>query len=257
MTLYVYSSRFVLANPVTVTMIVSSMKHLLALAVMAVVLSACSGDDPVAPTEPTGLRRFTVGSTFTYEGYQLDASGNKVPGTDYEAIHTVIDSGLTIAGKTGVFALRTTGPTGADTVYYYIDANKDVLQYTELGQNGGVAFWVRFPVTTGSDSRDSLSEKREVNGFPVDFTYIANVKKNGDTTMTVGTESIKTQSMSLSLNVKGTVLGQEVVNATITQSAWYAPTIGAFVQNSAKEQTLNAGNTVQGFYQRLKAYTLK
>lgn len=238
-------------------MITSTMKHLFAVAVLVVVLSACTSNDPVAPTEPTGLRRFTVGSTFTYEGYQLDAAGNKVPGTDYEAIHTVIDSGLTIAGKSGVFAMRTTGPTGADTVYYYIDANKDLLQYTELGQNGGVAFWVRFPVTTGTESRDSLAERREVNGFPVDFTYIANVKKNSDTSMTVGAESIKTQAMSLSLNVKGTVLGQEVVNATITQSAWYAPTIGAFVQNTAKEQTLNAGNTVQGFYQKLKSYTLK
>lgn len=233
------------------------MKHLFTLVFLVAVLSACSSNDPVAPEQPTGMRRFTVGSTFTYEGYQLDSLGNKIPGTDYEAIHSVIDSGLTIAGKTGVFAMRTTGPAGADTVFYYIDANKDLLQYTELGQNDGVAFWVRFPVTTGTESRDSLAERRDVNGFPVDFTYIANVKKNSDTTMTVGAESIKTQGMSLSLNVKGKVLGQEVVNATITQSAWYAPTIGAFVQNSAKEQTINAGNTVQGFYQRLKAYTLK
>lgn len=233
------------------------MKRTFAIASLIIMLTACSGNDPVAPTEPTGLHRLTVGSTFTYEGYQLDAVGNKVPGTDYEAIHTVIDSGLTMAGKTGVFALRTTGPAGADTVYQYIDANKDLFQYTELGQNGGVALWVRFPVTTAADSRDSLSERREINGFPVDLTYITNVKRNADTTLTVGAESIKSTSMSLSLNVKGTVLGQEVVNATITQSAWYAPTIGAFVQNSAKEQTLNAGNTIQGFYQRLKAYTLK
>lgn len=233
------------------------MKNLLAIALICITLSACSSDDTVSPTEPTGPRRPAVGSSFTYEGSQLDAAGNKKPGTDFEAIHTVIDSNLTILGKSGVWALRVTGPTGADTIYQCLDANNDLLQYTEFGDAEGPAVWVRFPITTTADSRDSLSQTQDFNGFPLQVTYLLNVKKLGEVTVTVGNESIKAVNMTLSLTVKGTILGQEVVNATINQNAQYAPSIGAFVLNAANEQTLTAGNVIEGFSQKLKAYSLK
>ncbi len=235
----------------------TQMKNLIAIALVCIVLTACSSDDPIAPTEPTGPRRPGIGSTFTYEGSQLDAAGNKKPGTDFEALHSVIDSNLTILGKSGVWALRVTGPTGADTIYQCLDANKDLLQYTEFGDGAGPSVWVRFPITTTADSRDSLSETQDFNGFPLQVTYLLNVKKLGEVTATVGTESIKAVSMALSVTIKGTILGQEVVNATINQSAQYAPSIGAFVLNAANEQTLTANNVIDGFSQKLKAYSLK
>lgn len=233
------------------------MKNALLLAVVAIAIVSCSKEDPVSPPADTGFKRPNVGSSFTYEGYQLDAAGNKVPGTDFEAIHTVIDTGLTIAGKSGVWALRVTGPTGADTLFQCKDANKDLYQLTEIGEEDGAALWVRFPITTTVDSRDSVSQTRDFNGLPLVVSYVTNVKRIAETTVVVGTESIKAQSMSLSLTVRGTILGQEVVNATITQSSNFAPSIGAFVLNYANEQTITAGNVIQGFYQKLKAYTLK
>lgn len=233
------------------------MKNLVAIALICITLSACSSDNTVAPTEPTGPRIPAVGSTFTYEGSQLDAAGNKKPGTEFEALHSVIDSNLTILGKTGVWALRVTGPTGADTIYQCLDANKDILQYTEMGDGAGPSVWVRFPITTTADSRDSLSETQDFNGFPLQITYLLNVKRLGEVTVVVGTESIKAVNMTLSLTIKGTILGQELVNATVSQTAQYAPSIGAFVLNSANEQTLTADNVIDGFVQKLKAYSLK
>ena len=117
--------------------------------------------------------------------------------------------------------------------------------------------WVRFPITTTADFRDSLSDTQDFNGFPLQVTYLLNVKKLGEVSATVGNESIKAVNMTLSLTVKGTILGQEVVNATITQNAQYAPSIGAFVLNAANEQTLTAGNVIDGFMQKLMSYSLK
>ncbi|MFM8771428.1 MAG: hypothetical protein ACKOE4_05325, partial [Candidatus Kapaibacterium sp.] len=154
------------------------MKNALLLAVVAIAIVSCSKEDPVSPPADTGFKRPNVGSSFTYEGYQLDAAGNKVPGTDFEAIHTVIDTALTVAGKSGVWALRVTGPTGADTIFQCADANKDLYQYTEVGGQADVALWVRFPVTTAVESRDSLTQNRDLNGFPLVIKFTINVKKS-------------------------------------------------------------------------------
>ncbi|MBU3678447.1 MAG: hypothetical protein FGM32_02420 [Candidatus Kapabacteria bacterium] len=232
------------------------MKHAFLWALVAVFAVSCSKDEPTSP-EPSGPRRLTVGSSFTYEGYQLDAAGIKKAGTDFEAIYTVIDSNLSYAGKTGVWALRTTGPTGADTVYQCIDANNDLLQFTEIGNENKVSFWVRFPVSTTAESKDSTTATQTVNGVPINIQYVWTVERQGDSPILVGTESVTATSMVLRLVVKATAFGQTVLNVTISQSAAFAPKIGAFVLQSGNEQTINAGNVVPGFYQKMKAYTLK
>lgn len=232
------------------------MKHTLLLAIVAVCAVSCSKDEPTSP-EPSGPRRLTVGSTFTYEGYQLDADGIKKAGTDFEAIHTVIDSNLSYAGKTGVWAIRTTGPTGADTVYQCLDANNDLLQYTEIGNENMVSFWVRFPVSTTAETRDSINTTQTANGLPVAVKYVWTVEKQGESVITVGTESVTAQTMVLRLQITATAFGQTVLNVNVTQSAAFAQKIGAFVLQSANEQAITATNVVPGFYQKMKAYSLK
>ena len=232
------------------------MKHALFLAILAVFAVSCSKDEPTSP-EPTGPRRLTVGSSFTYEGYQLDADGIKKAGTDFESIYTVIDSNLSYAGKTGVWAIRTTGPTGADTVYQCLDANNDLLQFTEIGDQNKVSFWVRFPVSTTAETKDSTTSTQSVNGVPLNIQYVWTVERQGESPILVGSESVTATSMVLRLMIKATAFGQTVLNVTISQSAAFAPKIGAFVLQSGNEQTINAGNVVPGFYQKMKAYTLK
>lgn len=219
-------------------------------------LVACSTDDATSPESPS-VKLPQAGSTFSYSGYQLDLQGAKVDGTDYSFVETVLATGLTHSGKSAVWSVESTSPNQEDTTYYCLDSGKDLLvEIDDIAGEEGAKRWIRLPVTSGTTFTDSAVTTQEVSGFPLQLETVISAVKSGEESLSVGTESVTTMRIRVTVRIKASLLGQVVQEALLTQQMWFAPSIGAVIRRSAPTQQVG-NETTTGFWEGLTSYTLK
>lgn len=229
--------------------------YLLALALF---VAACSSNEPTSPTE-NGITVPGVGSTFEFTGYSTDLSGSKIAGTDTSYIQTVVGSGISFDGRTGVWVVDTK-PTASseatDTTYMCLDSKKDVLVFFPDLSPDGSPKWLRLPVTTGVASLDSISSTEDVNGVPFEVKFVVKTERIGDASISVGTSNVATKKIQMTVTASIVVMGQQLQGFETKQFLWFAPSLGTFVQLSS--EAYDAGGGVQdGEFAKLSKYTLK
>jgi hypothetical protein len=233
------------------------MRNLLLLLSVGLFVVACSNNDPVAPVD-TGLKAPVKGSVFEFNGYQTDLGGIKITDSDFTVLETVNATGLVFEGKTGVWSFITTDKadgTVIDTTYACFDDKKDILlNFPDLSVDGSPR-WLRLPVTTGLKAVDSTVASDSFNGIPIQISLKVTSERVGDESITVGSKSIATKKLSLTLAVSISALGQTIDSFTSVRSIWYAPSLGMFIQRSG-EAFEAAGEVENGEFVKLVSYTI-
>ncbi|MBU3678446.1 MAG: hypothetical protein FGM32_02415 [Candidatus Kapabacteria bacterium] len=228
------------------------------LLVISLVLGACASKDPVSPT-PTGIKVPAVGSTFELDAYGTDPTGKKIPDSEYSLLQSVLASGAVFGGKSGVWSIESNDKvTGepVDTSYMCLDSKQDVLLYFPDLSVDGSPKWFRLPVTTGLVSIDSASQTEDINGIPLQFTLKVKAERSTDEPILVGTSSISTRKIVMTVSVTILAQGQVIETIEFKQHLWFAPTLGTFAQRSS--DAYEAGCDVQdGEFVKLTKYTLK
>jgi len=237
------------------------MKHLLVLSAIATILVSCS-NNTVTP-ESTTLKVPATGSSYTFLMYNTDSLDVKIPGSDVSTLGTVVASGITFLGKSGVWVIASESIDSnstqyTDTTSFCVDKNNDVLMHGQGSLSGDL--WVRLPVTSGIVFKDSISSQDEVDGIQVEQRFVVTSSRIGQEQLTIGTTTIQTVKLSLNSTVKSIMLGQVIGEMVVPITAWYAPSLGNFVrmeQPTIKLVGPDLDFDLDGSYKLLQSYNLK
>lgn len=193
-------------------------------------LAGCAGDSPADPggtKDSTGLPVATppkVGSSFVLHNYEIGAGGVKVDSTEGIDTITVVQSGLAVAGKRDVVALRAAGDT--TTTYLHYDPNGDLSRLDVRSAHWRMQ-WETFPIAT--KGKLGLPTIREYDAGNKD-TYVRN-----DSTYYEGTEDVtvagKTYACHKIRNIQTHDTDGKRTRARYTQYYWYAPAAKIFVKH--------------------------
>jgi hypothetical protein len=236
------------------------MKHLLVLSAIATILVSCS-NSTVTP-ESTSFTIPATGSSYTFLTYNTDSLDVKIPDSDVSTRETVVASGITFRGKSGVWVIasQSIGSDSmpyTDTTYFGVDQNNDILVYGQDSSSGDL--WIRLPVTSGTAFKDSTSSQDEVDGIQMEQRLIVTSNRIGQEQLTIGTATIQTVKVSLNVTVKIIALGQVVSEISIPSTAWYAPSLGNIIRMD--QPTLKIGDAdlnlnLFGEYKILQSYNV-
>jgi len=237
------------------------MKHLLVLSAIATILVSCS-NNTVTP-ESTTLKVPATGSSYTFLMYSTDTLDVKVPGSDGSVLATVVSSGITFLGKSGVWviaaeSIESDSTEYTDTTYFCVDQNNDVLFNGEGSLTGDL--WLRLPVTSGKAFKDSTSSQDEIGGIQVEQRIVVTSSRIGQEQLTIGTTTIQTVKLSLNITAKSIALGQVIGEMALPSTVWYAPSLGNIVrmeQPSIKFGDPDLDINLFGQYKLLQSYNLK
>lgn len=237
------------------------MKHLLVLSAIATILVSCS-NSTVTP-ESTTLKVPATGSSYTFLMYNTDSLDVKIPGSDVSTLDTVVASGITYLGKSGVWviaseSIESDSTQYTDTTYFCVDQNNDVLFNGQGSLSGDL--WLRLPVTSGTAFKDSISSQDEIDGIQVEQRFVVTSSRIGQEQLTIGTTTIQTVKLSLNATVKSIALGQVLGEMAIPSTVWYAPSLGNIVR--IEQPTIKFGDpdldiNFFGQYKLLQSYNLK
>jgi len=237
------------------------MKHLLVLSAIATILVSCS-NNTVTP-ESTTLKVPATGSSYTFLMYNTDSLDVKIPGSDVSTLDTVVASGITYLGKSGVWviaseSIESDSTQYTDTTYFCVDQNNDVLFNGQGSLSGDL--WLRLPVTSGTAFKDSISSQDEIDGIQVEQRFVVTSSRIGQEQLTIGTTTIQTVKLSLNATVKSIALGQVLGEMAIPSTVWYAPSLGNIVR--IEQPTIKFGDAdldinFFGQYKLLQSYNLK
>jgi hypothetical protein len=237
------------------------MKHLLVLSAIATILVSCS-NNTVTP-ESTTLKVPATGSSYTFLMYSTDTLDVKVPGSDGSVLATVVSSGITFLGKSGVWviaaeSIESDSTQYTDTTYFCVDQNNDVLFNGEGSLTGDL--WLRLPVTSGKAFKDSTSSQDEIGGIQVEQRIVVTSSRIGQEQLTIGTTTIQTVKLSVNITAKSIALGQVIGEMALPSTVWYAPSLGNIVrmeQPSIKFGDPDLDINLFGQYKLLQSYNLK
>lgn len=234
------------------------MRTYIYIAMLAVVITACSSNDPVSPV-PTGTKIPAVGSTYEFSTYRTGMDGRKISGSDSAFVQTVLASGIVFGGKTGVWSVESKDAVSgepSDTLYLCIDSKQDVLLFFPDLSVDGAPKWIRLPITTGSAFADSTSATEDFNGIPVEFTLKVKTERGTDESIAVGASSVATKKINMTLSVRVSAMGNELEAFEQKAYLWFAPNLGVFAQSSS--DAVDVGGDVQdGEFTKLTKYSLK
>jgi len=237
------------------------MKHLLVLSAIATILVSCS-NSTVTP-ESTTLKVPATGSSYTFLMYNTDSLDVKIPGSDVSTLDTVVASGITYLGKSGVWviaseSIESDSTQYTDTTYFCVDQNNDVLFNGQGSLSGDL--WLRLPVTSGTAFKDSISSQDEIDGIQVEQRFVVTSSRIGQEQLTIGTTTIQTVKLSLNATIKSIALGQVIGEMAVPSTVWYAPSLGNIVR--IEQPTIKFGDAdldinFFGQYKLLQSYNLK
>lgn len=237
------------------------MKHLLVLSAIATILVSCS-NSTVTP-ESTTLTIPATGSSYTFLMYSTDSLDVKIPGSDVTTLDTVVASGITFLGKSGVWVIASESIDSdstqyTDTTYFCVDQNNDVLFNGQGSLSGDL--WLRLPVTSGTAFKDSISSQDEIDGIQVEQRFVVTSSRIGQEQLTIGTTTIQTVKLSLNATIKSIALGQVIGEMAVPSTVWYAPSLGNIVR--IEQPTIKLGDpdldiNFFGQYKLLQSYNLK
>jgi len=195
--------------------------------------------------------------------YSTDTLDVKVPGSDGSVLATVVSSGITFLGKSGVWviaaeSIESDSTEYTDTTYFCVDQNNDVLFNGEGSLTGDL--WLRLPVTSGKAFKDSTSSQDEIGGIQVEQRIVVTSSRIGQEQLTIGTTTIQTVKLSLNITAKSIALGQVIGEMALPSTVWYAPSLGNIVrmeQPSIKFGDPDLDINLFGQYKLLQSYNLK
>jgi hypothetical protein len=195
--------------------------------------------------------------------YNTDSLDVKIPGSDVSTLDTVVASGITYLGKSGVWviaseSIESDSTQYTDTTYFCVDQNNDVLFNGQGSLSGDL--WLRLPVTSGTAFKDSISSQDEIDGIQVEQRFVVTSSRIGQEQLTIGTATIQTVKLSLNATVKSIALGQVLGEMAIPSTVWYAPSLGNIVR--IEQPTIKFGDpdldiNLFGQYKLLQSYNLK
>jgi hypothetical protein len=195
--------------------------------------------------------------------YNTDSLDVKIPGSDVSTLDTVVASGITYLGKSGVWviaseSIESDSTQYTDTTYFCVDQNNDVLFNGQGSLSGDL--WLRLPVTSGTAFKDSISSQDEIDGIQVEQRFVVTSSRIGQEQLTIGTTTIQTVKLSLNATVKSIALGQVLGEMAIPSTVWYAPSLGNIVR--IEQPTIKFGDAdldinFFGQYKLLQSYNLK
>jgi hypothetical protein len=195
--------------------------------------------------------------------YNTDSLDVKIPGSDVSTLDTVVASGITYLGKSGVWviaseSIESDSTQYTDTTYFCVDQNNDVLFNGQGSLSGDL--WLRLPVTSGTAFKDSISSQDEIDGIQVEQRFVVTSSRIGQEQLTIGTATIQTVKLSLNATVKSIALGQVLGEMAIPSTVWYAPSLGNIVR--IEQPTIKFGDpdldiNFFGQYKLLQSYNLK
>jgi hypothetical protein len=195
--------------------------------------------------------------------YNTDSLDVKIPGSDVSTLDTVVASGITYLGKSGVWviaseSIESDSTQYTDTTYFCVDQNNDVLFNGQGSLSGDL--WLRLPVTSGTAFKDSISSQEEIDGIQVEQRFVVTSSRIGQEQLTIGTTTIQTVKLSLNATVKSIALGQVLGEMAIPSTVWYAPSLGNIVR--IEQPTIKFGDAdldinFFGQYKLLQSYNLK
>lgn len=206
--------------------------------------TACNNDTTSTPTTPSSTKP-GVGSQFISQTIELDSTGSPVIGSESYDTTRVIQTGLTVNGKTNALEMFDSYNDGSmDTVYLRYEDNGDVSTLSP-GDNG----WTTYPF--GSKQTSTRTVDTNFDGMPVTMTE--KIEYNGTETLTIAGKSLSAQKLKLTLTSANPALP---INAT--QNVWYVPSIGMIAKTQEMYQIdLGMFSSSGGDIRTLQSYNLK
>jgi hypothetical protein len=224
-----------------------------ALVALTLTLVSCASDDTTAPVTDIIIMP-GVGSSYTFDGYELDISGAKVAGSEAQYVYNVVATNSTYRDRTGVWAVVRGSGSDSDTLYYSKDASENIWF---LPGGGEAPFpWMRLPLATDGVTVETDTTVRSVGaGIEAPFITIATLRHQGTESIVVSGKSITIHKIAADITFKVSFFGQ-VQTETTEFTLWYAPSIGLQARVSAPARERN-GSVENGDFEELISYSLK
>ena len=221
------------------------------------IFTGCSDDDPdTTGTTDVEITSPRTGSAYNYNEYSVDASGNKVPGSEIAVTTTVSANGVSIGGKSDVVKFKSVSIEDEDSTYIKYESNDDVSlylgvdDYPEIDQE-----WVVLPFSSKTTQNYTLSDSIDNgSGTMVPVTVAVETSYLREEKVTLQNEELTVWVAQV--KVTGTLPSPVGGTVTIdaTSEIYFAPTIGYWYKedNRLAFGTLITGRTVLD----LQSYTL-
>jgi hypothetical protein len=216
---------------------------LMMIALVAVSTFVGCNDNPESP-DGTEVTVPDEGSTYTYSEYKVDAAGTKDDTTEQSVVATVVDSDLTIGGKSNVVMISETFQNGKmDTAYVIYESNGDVSLFLRPGDEVGLdRIWVTIPFASHSAKSFTLNDTIVVSGIMTPASFTIGTKWIVDETVTINGAVM--DAWVGQIDVSGTVGSTAPTNSTL--EIYFVPEIGYFFrQNKIVSFSLNTTRTVR------------
>lgn len=230
-------------------------------AIFSVISSGCGNSGSTDNTTTGGGSNYggnyfpKVGTTYTYQGYQTDSMGMKVPGSDTAWTATVISDNANFMGKSKVFQVDDNGTKN----YYTYEDNGDVDLYLDQSSLGLFSFfignylnqWFTFPTASHIKGLIVFDSTISLPGFG-DIEIIGRIDYLGEEELVVGIE--RHIATKCALKVSSLLFKYE-------QTFRFVPEIGYFAKMTTSTSLLSlpglGGGFTSGSDQTLIAYSLK
>jgi hypothetical protein len=225
--------------------------------VLVILLGACAKDStPVGPDTVT-YSPPKAGSTFRYDTYSTDTTASlPIEGSHDTTLHTVLQSGMSFAGKTNVTMISTVNKYYTDTTYISYESNGDisVLNPFNLEQNE----WVIMPVGSKTSTSIVLFDTTNI------VSGVSNRNKISAEISNAGTENLTVNGKTISIIKLKSATIFATTKAGVTSSVpgekftYFAPSLGYIVKTNQPVQVSPFGGKKQeGSVEMLLDYTLK
>jgi hypothetical protein len=211
-----------------------------------------------AKPETTGP---TVGSTYTYNVFETDASGAAVAGTEQIEVDEIVDAGITYEGKSNVFVVM----EGSIPSYYAIESNGDISAYISPAQGGPfgalVGGWKTMPYGSKKTNVTLMTQDTTINDpqFPVPIT--AKIKQTasyaGESTLVLNGVSYVVENVTLTTSVDLVAVIVPVGNITNTVQAGFIRAIGYQANFDSQLESTVQGFEGGGSRKKLKSFVKK
>jgi hypothetical protein len=203
----------------------------------------------------------TAGSSYTYNVYDTDAAGAKVPGTDATQVDVILETGITYEGKENVFVVS----EGGLLSYYSLEDNGDISVYLDAAQSGPlgavIAGWKRLPYGSKKTNVVLLEKDTTITleGVPVPVTVkIKQVASyTGETTVTIGGKSYNVDNVTFTTSADLLAIVVPVGNITNVVEAGFIPAIGYQANFDSQINSTVQGFPSGGSRKKLKSFILK
>jgi hypothetical protein len=217
-----------------------------------------SSTEPLIATSNGNSSHPAVGSSYSYLSTARDSTGVVID--DHEYTQSVTAVNVALGGRTD--ATQLVDADAADTTYYAIQTNNDVLVYMgdPTGMSSAADIWVKLPFSGGAGvTMPMMDTTADIfgMGIPVHIVMTMTTKAAGSELVGTAGKTFNARKATMTVSMQMSLAGQ-TSTTTILQNFWYAPEIGNFVK--MEQPTYIDGMSSAKSDSRvdvLSAYTLK